>query len=81
MKQILKNYEKILAKKTLPKFQIAKKEGLLNQKIKQAFFILKSCELCERKCKVNRVKGERGSCDVGKEILISSYFDHYGEEP
>jgi putative pyruvate formate lyase activating enzyme len=80
MEQILKNYKNILAGDKLPKFQIAKKKSLLNQKTKEAFSILKSCELCERKCKINRLKGEKGWCQAGREMLISSYFDHYGEE-
>lgn len=80
IEKILHAYFKILQGKAKPKFQIAKQRGLLDKKIKSAFEILKSCELCERKCRVNRLKGEKGWCKVGKEILISSYFDHYGEE-
>jgi putative pyruvate formate lyase activating enzyme len=30
---------------------------------------------------VNRLKGERGYCGVGDEILIAYYGPHHGEEP
>jgi putative pyruvate formate lyase activating enzyme len=76
----IKNYLAILEGKKRPKFKdIGKKE--LDKKIKVAFEILKKCELCERKCKVDRLKGELGWCKVGKEMRVSSYFEHYGEEP
>jgi len=56
------------------------KISLLDLKIKLTEEVLKSCELCERKCHVNRMKNERGICKVGKECLISSEFMHMGEE-
>ncbi len=37
------------------------------------------CELCERKCRVNREEGEKGYCNV-TEPKISSEFLHMGEE-
>jgi len=57
-----------------------KKPSLLDLKIKLTEEIMKSCELCERKCHVNRMEDERGVCRVGKECLISSEFMHMGEE-
>jgi len=42
---------------------------------------LERCELCPRKCRVNRLKGERGYCGVGTEVLIAHYGPHHGEEP
>lgn len=39
------------------------------------------CTLCERSCKVNRLKGEKGFCASGNESIIYSYGPHYGEEP
>lgn len=76
--QALKNYFAILKGKKA-KFQIAKKQNLL-LKIKKAYKILESCELCERKCYVNRLKKEKGFCQLEDKMLVSSYFDHYGEE-
>jgi len=79
IEKALPNYLKILDKKKLPKFKLNK--DLLNKKIKDSFKLLENCELCERKCHVNRLKGELGHCNVGDKINISSYFDHMGEEP
>jgi len=62
------------------KLKDLKKPSLLDLKIKLTEEIMKSCELCERKCHVNRMKDERGVCRVGKECLISSEFMHMGEE-
>ena len=62
------------------KLKNLKKPSLLDLKIKLTEEIMKSCELCERKCHVNRMEGERGICKVGNECLISSEFMHMGEE-
>jgi len=43
--------------------------------------ILTSCCLCPRACKVNRLAGEKGYCQAGAEVMISSAFPHFGEEP
>jgi putative pyruvate formate lyase activating enzyme len=39
------------------------------------------CELCPRRCGVNRLAGERGFCGAPGELVISSIFPHHGEEP
>ena len=41
---------------------------------------LSSCELCPRRCKVNRLKDEKGICQTGKLAFISSLGPHFGEE-
>jgi len=46
---------------------------ILNQK-------LSSCQLCPRRCKVNRLKDEKGICKTGKLAYISSFGPHLGEE-
>jgi putative pyruvate formate lyase activating enzyme len=53
----------------------------LDGKTEILFEILESCELCARKCKVNRLEGEKGYCRSGKELVVSSYGPHFGEEP
>lgn len=55
--------------------------SLLHLKSIIANEILKCCILCEHKCMKNRIKGEVGYCRIGREMLVSSYFDHMGEEP
>lgn len=79
VKKALPRYRKILLKKEKARFIIAR--DILKKKVKEAYQILKSCELCERKCRVNRKAGEFGECKVGNEPIISSAFVHLGEEP
>jgi putative pyruvate formate lyase activating enzyme len=57
--------------------------SLLDLKIMLAESVLKSCGLCERMCKVDRMAGGIGSCKVSTvdECLISSEHIHRGEEP
>ncbi len=54
--------------------------SLIDLKILLVKELLKNCELCERKCGVNRIDGDKGECGVGK-TLISSEFIHMDEEP
>lgn len=53
---------------------------LIDLKIEITKRILERCHLCERKCGVNRLKGEVGVCGV-RETRVSSEFLHIGEEP
>lgn len=57
-------------------------EGLNYLEIKKSIVekILEECILCERRCGVNRVKGNIGFCGVNKTARVSSYFLHMGEE-
>ncbi|MEM7819538.1 MAG: radical SAM protein [Candidatus Aenigmatarchaeota archaeon] len=75
----LERYYKILKNEVKAKFLIAKENKVLDKKIKDAYEILKNCELCERKCKVNR-KEKLGECKVDNKPIISSAFVHLGEE-
>ncbi|MBP9599620.1 MAG: radical SAM protein [Desulfobacter sp.] len=58
-----------------------KEKGLLRDKINKARHLLKSCELCPRACKVDRLSGELGECSTGEEAVVSSFNPHFGEEP
>lgn len=42
---------------------------------------LSKCDICPRKCGVNREKGELGFCKMKDKIKIARYFLHYWEEP
>ena len=55
-------------------------KGKLNQKIEKLFRILGKCEICPRKCRVNRLKGKRGFCQLGYFPVVSTYHPHFGEE-
>jgi len=76
VKKALPNYRKILMKGSKAKFHKIN----LKERVEEAYEILNSCELCERKCKVNRNK-EVGECRVRNKPIISSAFVHLGEEP
>jgi len=51
------------------------------QRITELERIAGCCELCPRRCRVNRLEGERGFCAAPGELVISSIFPHHGEEP
>jgi len=76
IKKALPKYFEILKAKAKPRFKSAN----LDAKIKEAYEILQSCELCERKCHINRLKGEKGWCQVQDQMKIVSIFPHLGEE-
>ncbi|MDI6745394.1 MAG: radical SAM protein [Thermodesulfovibrionales bacterium] len=52
----------------------------LSDKIREAETILKKCELCPRKCHVNRTAGQKGFCRTGDKPFVASWGPHYGEE-
>ncbi len=56
-----------------------KEKSLLDLKIHLTRETLKKCNLCERKCLVNREE-KRGFCGVGINSHIASMFPHVGEE-
>ena len=55
-------------------------EAEFRKKINQLFAILQSCQVCPRKCQVNRLKGEKGFCQLGYLPVVASYHPHFGEE-
>ncbi len=48
---------------------------------KDVYKLLESCEICPRRCKVNRLKGEKGFCKGGLRPTVVSAQPHFGEEP
>ncbi len=54
--------------------------GAFPGKITEAFRILEECTLCPRRCRVNRLLGERGTCRGGYLPAVASYAPHFGEE-
>ncbi|GAN34529.1 MAG: radical SAM protein [Candidatus Brocadia sp. AMX2] len=54
--------------------------GKLNERIEKARELLKECQICPRRCKVNRLENKMGVCKVGKLPKVSSYNPHFGEE-
>lgn len=54
---------------------------IINERTDKLYNILSYCTLCPRKCKVDRTSSEKGICDAGKNLMVSSYGPHFGEEP
>jgi len=54
--------------------------GKLHERIEKARGLLKECQICPRRCKVNRLENKLGVCKVGKLPKVSSYNPHFGEE-
>ena len=67
-------------RKSLEDLDVPEK-SYLDLKIAIANKILEHCHLCNRRCGVNRIKGELGYCRCGTQITVSSIFEHIGEEP
>lgn len=57
---------------------LSKKE--LEARAEALFEILGNCRICPRDCKVNRLKNEKGYCQLGYLPMVSSYHPHFGEE-
>lgn len=56
------------------------KTGILARRIGQSRSRLTCCDLCPRRCGVNRLAGERGVCRSGALAEVASYGPHFGEE-
>ena len=64
----------------IPAYEKLEREGKLAQRIKQAYSIFEHCQLCPRRCGINRQKGEKGFCRAPVKPMIFSYHPHFGEE-
>jgi len=49
--------------------------------VKQLYKLLTPCRVCPRECGVDRLNGEVGNCRAGLKVKVSSYHQHFGEEP
>lgn len=54
--------------------------GELARRIETLREMLRSCTLCPRNCRVNRLQGEKGFCRTGALPRVSSFGPHFGEE-
>jgi putative pyruvate formate lyase activating enzyme len=54
--------------------------GELSGRIEAARERLRCCELCPRRCRVDRLAGELGVCRTGSLAQVASYAPHFGEE-
>ncbi len=49
--------------------------------VKKFHELLAPCKVCPRECGVDRLSGELGNCNAGADVEVSSYHQHFGEEP
>ncbi len=57
--------------------QLSERE--FKNRIERLYIILNACTLCGHECKVNR-HFEKGICNSGLDLRVSSVFPHFGEE-
>jgi len=69
-----------MLEKFAPSYLELLERGELRQRAERARRFLRSCTLCPRQCKVNRLGGETGTCRTGAEPIVSSHGPHFGEE-
>lgn len=67
--------------KDCPSYLKSYNSSALKKKIESSYKLLQNCNLCPRKCEVNRLKNEKGFCRVGINPMVCSYMPHHGEEP
>ena len=54
--------------------------GELRRRGETLWRLMESCELCPRRCGVNRLEGEEGFCEASSVLDIASFHPHFGEE-
>ncbi len=63
-----------------PGYALLEEKGVLADRVEQAYALFENCELCPRRCGVNRRKGETGICRATEQLMVYSRQPHFGEE-
>ena len=63
-----------------PAYFDLEEKGRFAQRIRDAYAMFEKCELCPRRCGVNRAKGETGVCRATDQVVVYSRQPHFGEE-
>jgi len=63
-----------------PAYRSLLADGRLAERAAKLDAALSACELCPRRCRVDRHR-ERGRCFTGAEPIVASWGPHFGEEP
>ncbi|MFC1798895.1 radical SAM protein [Thermodesulfobacteriota bacterium] len=64
----------------VPGYAKLEKAGVLGQRIEQAHAVLNACQLCPRRCGVNRLNGDIGFCRSPDKVTVYTAQPHFGEE-
>lgn len=70
----------IAAAEFAPAYLALHRTGELKHRAEQALAGLKSCRVCPRDCRVDRLAGKTATCKTGRYAQVASYFAHPGEE-
>ncbi|MBN1401034.1 MAG: radical SAM protein [Anaerolineae bacterium] len=54
--------------------------GDLSERVSRAYARLGACDLCPRRCGVDRLSGALGACRTGQRARVASFHPHFGEE-
>ena len=63
-----------------PAYERLERQGKFAERVSRAYSLFECCELCPRRCGVNRQRGERGACRAPAKVMIFSAHPHFGEE-
>ncbi len=63
-----------------PAYRRSHQNGTLARRIDAAREKLRHCDLCPRRCGVDRLAGELGFCQTAERAWVASYAPHFGEE-
>ena len=66
---------------TEPSYIALYNSGELERRANRLEGRLACCDICPRKCHVNRLEGEEGFCHSGRLPIVSAVCTHQGEEP
>ena len=63
-----------------PAYRESLGDGRLSAAVRSAYRRMRSCDLCPRRCGVDRLRGEKGFCRTGRRAKVASAAPHFGEE-
>ena len=63
-----------------PSYLALHASGELGRRVEEAVAALRSCDVCPRNCRVDRLADRAKVCATGRLARVSSHFAHFGEE-
>ena len=74
------NQRSKMNKKFVPSYLKLHESGGFKKRGEELWQMMKSCNICPRKCGAKRLEGEEGFCRASGILEISSFNPHFGEE-
>ena len=63
-----------------PRYLDLHRRGELARRGQYLWRVMERCQLCPRRCGVNRLKGEKGFCGASADLVVAAFHPHFGEE-